>query len=133
MKTLGEQITVLRSDRNMTQEDLAEKIGVSRQAVTKWEANESTPELAKIIALADFFGISLDKLVGRDESLYDMVKDTVIECSANCRELYDGEDFTPFLNRFIVYMEKINVSPEQIVNGIMYLCTGDFSEAIYKS
>ena len=96
MKTLGEQITVLRSDRNMTQEDLAEKIGVSRQAVTKWEANESTPELAKIIALADFFGISLDKLVGRDESLYDMVKDTVIECSANCRELYDGEYFYTF-------------------------------------
>ena len=90
----------------MTQEDRAEKIGVSRQAVTKWEANESTPELAKVIAMADFFGVSLDKLVGRDESLYDIVKDTVIEFSTSCREIYDGKDFTPFLNRFIVYMEK---------------------------
>ena len=57
MKTLGEQIATLRIGQKLTQEDLAEKIGVSRQAVTKWEANESTPELAKVISMAEFFGV----------------------------------------------------------------------------
>lgn len=55
---IGKQITSLRNASNITQEELAEKVGVSRQAVTKWELDESTPTLSKIIALADVFGVS---------------------------------------------------------------------------
>lgn len=46
----------------MTQEDLAEKLGVTRQAVAKWEAGDSVPDLDKCRMLADVFGVSLDDL-----------------------------------------------------------------------
>jgi DNA-binding XRE family transcriptional regulator len=50
----------------MSQGDLAEKLNVSRQSISKWETNASVPELDKLIQLCDLFGISLDELVRSD-------------------------------------------------------------------
>lgn len=52
-----------RKQRGMSQENLAESIGVSRQAVSKWESGQSYPEMEKMIVLSDLFGVSLDHLV----------------------------------------------------------------------
>ena len=52
----------LRKLQNMTQEDIAEKVGVSRQAVAKWESGETTPDLEKARLLAGALGASLDDL-----------------------------------------------------------------------
>ncbi len=52
----------LRKLNNMTQEAIAEKVGVSRQAVAKWEAGETVPDLDKCKILAELFGVSLDDL-----------------------------------------------------------------------
>ena len=52
----------LRKLRNMTQEDVAEEVGVSRQAVAKWESGETAPDLEKARLLAGVFGVSLDDL-----------------------------------------------------------------------
>ena len=52
----------LRKLQNMTQEDIAEKVGVSRQAVAKWESGETTPDLEKARLLAGTLGVSLDDL-----------------------------------------------------------------------
>ena len=52
----------LRKLHNLTQEDVAEKVGVSRQAVAKWEAGETMPDLEKSRLLAETFGVSLDDL-----------------------------------------------------------------------
>ena len=61
--TLAEKILSLRTARGMSQDDLAEKLEVSRQSVSKWETGQSTPDLDKIIKLADLFGVSMDELV----------------------------------------------------------------------
>lgn len=61
--TLGERIYHLRTQAGLSQEELAEKTGVSRQSVSKWETDASTPELEKLIQLAKIFGITLDALV----------------------------------------------------------------------
>ena len=66
--TLGEKISKLRTTHKMSQGDLAEKLNVSRQSISKWETNVSVPELDKLIQLSDMFGISLDELV-RSETL----------------------------------------------------------------
>ena len=50
----------------MTQEDLAEKVGVTRQAVAKWESGETVPDLEKSRLIADAFGVSLDELVNHE-------------------------------------------------------------------
>ena len=60
---LGQNITTLRKRMGLTQEKLAEKCEVSRQAVTKWESGESEPSIDKLVALSDMFGVSIDDLV----------------------------------------------------------------------
>lgn len=65
--TLAEKIFSLRTERGMSQDDLAEKMEVSRQSVSKWETGQSTPDLDKIIKLADLFGVSVDELVREGE------------------------------------------------------------------
>lgn len=62
--TLNESIRALRRERNMTQEQLAEAMNVSAAAVSKWENGQSIPDIAVLTALADFFEVSLDALVG---------------------------------------------------------------------
>ena len=62
--TLNESIRQLRRKRSMTQEQLAEAMNVSAAAVSKWENGQSVPDIAVLTALADYFEISLDALVG---------------------------------------------------------------------
>ena len=56
----------LRQQRNMTQEQLAMLLGVSRQSVAKWEGGQSTPEVDKLVKMAELFGCSLDEFVAED-------------------------------------------------------------------
>ena len=64
-----ESLFELRRDRGLSQEDLASQIGVSRQAVSKWETGEAMPDLNKLLLLADALEVSLDRLCGKAESL----------------------------------------------------------------
>lgn len=58
--TIGEKIQRCRKEGKMSQEDLAARLGVSRQAVSKWELNESIPDTENVIQLGRIFGVSLD-------------------------------------------------------------------------
>ncbi len=58
----SDNLIQMRKIRRLTQEDIAEKVGVSRQAVAKWEAGETIPDLDKCRILAELFGVSLDDL-----------------------------------------------------------------------
>lgn len=64
---LSERIYQFRRKNGLSQEQLAERIGVSRQAISKWESGTSTPELEKLFALSECFNITLDELV-KDEA-----------------------------------------------------------------
>lgn len=63
MNNIGERIFNLRREKNFSQGDLAEKLNVSRQTISKWENNLSVPEIDKFIALSELFGVSVDYLV----------------------------------------------------------------------
>lgn len=63
MMDLGTTITRLRTQRGLSQGDLAEALDVSRQSVSKWETNASVPDLDKLVKLSQFFNVSLDELV----------------------------------------------------------------------
>ena len=60
---LGENLVELRKYHNLSQEELADRIGVSRQTLSKYETGESLPDIEKSQALAEVFGVSLDDLV----------------------------------------------------------------------
>lgn len=60
---LSEKILTLRKNAKLSQEQLAEKLGVSRQAISKWELGTSLPEIDKLILMSEFFNVSIDYLV----------------------------------------------------------------------
>ena len=62
-----ENLISLRKMRGMSQEDLADRIGVTRQTLSKYETGESLPDLEKSKAIADVFGITIDELVNGDD------------------------------------------------------------------
>lgn len=65
--TLGERICAQRMARHFSQSDLAERLEVSRQSVSKWETDASVPDLDKLVKMCEVFGISLDQLVRGEE------------------------------------------------------------------
>lgn len=71
---LSERIYKFRRKSGLSQEQLAEKIGVSRQAISKWESGTSTPELEKLLALSECFHITLDDLV-KEETIHQGTKE----------------------------------------------------------
>ena len=63
---LGKKVASLRKKNNLTQESLAEKIGVTRQTISKWELGETSPDIKQAKLLAAEFNISLDELVNNN-------------------------------------------------------------------
>lgn len=64
---LGSMLQELRKNKNITQEQVARELGVSVAAVSKWETNNSLPDILTLINLADYFEISLDEMTGRNQ------------------------------------------------------------------
>ncbi|MEC4183630.1 helix-turn-helix transcriptional regulator [Adlercreutzia sp. R21] len=60
---IAQRLAELRRERGFSQESLAEQLGLSRQAVSKWERAESAPDMGNLIALADLYGVTLDELL----------------------------------------------------------------------
>ncbi|MBP5330330.1 MAG: helix-turn-helix transcriptional regulator [Lachnospiraceae bacterium] len=61
--TIADRIQSLRKSKGMSQEELADKVGVSRQAVSKWESEQATPDLDKIVIMSDIFEVTTDYLL----------------------------------------------------------------------
>lgn len=61
--TLGEKLYRLRSEKGLSQEALGDMLGVSRQSVSKWETDQSLPELEKVVAISELFKVSTDYLL----------------------------------------------------------------------
>lgn len=64
MDNFGERLAALRKERGLSQEDLAEKLQLTRQTISKWETGASTPDLELLVQLAEVFDVSVDSLLG---------------------------------------------------------------------
>ena len=73
--TIGERLYNLRKEKNMSQEDLANVLDVSRQTVSKWETGESTPDFNKICSLCEYFGITSDELLSGKQNIIEAKKE----------------------------------------------------------
>ena len=63
---LSENIKKIRKENNLSQEQLAEKLGVSRQSVSKWESNQAYPEMEKMLQICQIFNLNIDELLNQD-------------------------------------------------------------------
>lgn len=105
--TLGERIQQLRKTYGLSQEQLAEKVGVSRQAISKWETDQSLPEIEKILAISKAFSISTDELLGNEITASDSEflsaqpeKSKTERANFSC----DITRITNYINRKTIYM-----------------------------
>ena len=118
----GEKLLKLRTQYNLSQEELAYKLGVSRQAVSKWELGPSLPETGSIICISDLFNVSLDYLlkdapendgieklvlrfIGSANSMTDAAKDLI--CITEDGKIDDTE--RPRLNEILEMLEKVEM------------------------
>ena len=60
---MGKRLSEYRKNKNLSQEQLAQMLGVSRQAVSKWERAESSPDTDNLIMLSEIYGVTLDRLI----------------------------------------------------------------------
>ena len=102
--TLGNKICYLRKKLHISQEELADKLNVSRQSISKWEMDQSLPQIDKIILLSNWFNVSLDSLLMDDISIdnEEVVNKTNIENHYFATDGIRGEANTQ-LNGAIAY------------------------------
>lgn len=89
---IADRLVKLRKEKGLSQEELAEKLGLSRQAVSKWERAEASPDTDNLICLAKLYGVSLDELLNTDEDIETIVKEQVKEkreVTEDCNEEND--------------------------------------------
>lgn len=100
MAVIAENIARLRRARGMTQEALAEVIGVSAQTISKWENSATCPDVALLPVIADVFGVSIDTLYGRESAPCAVNPDTAIEqVIERARETFVGVCYEPERDR----------------------------------
>lgn len=111
MKQIGKKITNLRKAHNMTQMELADKLGISFQAVSNWERGNTMPDISKLPELAEIFHISVDELLNGKAPLVEAVlNDTIDE-----------------------YMEDGNVTEQEIADTIPLLKPEQAEEILEKA
>ena len=113
---IGEQIKRLRKERNMTQEQLAEKIGISFQAVSKWENDISLPDVETLPIIAGFFGVSMDTIFD-----YDAEKNAE-KALEIAKQTWTLRESNPELGKSIIF-EGLKQYPENdiLLENLLYL------------
>ncbi|HBB29825.1 MAG TPA: XRE family transcriptional regulator [Clostridiales bacterium] len=76
--SFGENLLALRKGKNISQDGLGGQLNVSRQTISKWELDETTPEMEKLILLSEFFNVSIDELI-KGKNPQPKVKNDTIE------------------------------------------------------
>lgn len=134
---LSDKIILLRKKNNLTQEELAEKLGVSRQSVSKWEMGNSIPDINKIIQLSDVFGVKTDYLLKDEIDDIEYSDDTVEELEA--KKTISVEDANDFMSAYEEYSNNVAesislfiISPVAVlVSQIIALTTNFKSEDFF--
>lgn len=106
--SLGENIIRLRGEKNLSQEKLAAALGVSRQAISKWETDASVPELDKLLAMSELFGVTLDSLV----------KGEAVQADGEGKERTSAAEAVPVQQTVIVERRGM---PLRVILGILLI------------
>ncbi|MGI6714516.1 MAG: helix-turn-helix domain-containing protein [Bacilli bacterium] len=123
-ESFGARIQRLRKDKALTQSDIGEKLGVTSQAVSKWENNQATPDIDILVKLSEIYEVSLDELLGKET-----VKTKLVEKPTK-------KDFDKMIFKIIITAangDKVNVNlPMALLRvfvnketGAINLMTGD--------
>jgi len=87
-----ENLKKLRKEKNISQEQLAEKLNISRQAISKWESGKAYPDIDNLILLRDIFNVSLDELMVNEKTDKGKSTNQEEDVSSDDKDSYDEED-----------------------------------------
>ena len=119
MMQLAENLFNLRRQNGFSQEELADKCGVSRQAIAKWENEESLPTIEKLILIADLYNVSLDELVGRNEKdKYEQLRELLKQFIAKDLPQKEDEDISKIVVRFLTFANRMGLNATDSLNGL---------------
>ncbi|WMJ86972.1 helix-turn-helix domain-containing protein [Anaerocolumna sp. MB42-C2] len=90
IKRFGAYISRLRKKADMTQSELAERLNLTRQAISKYECGDSFPDISILIEIADVFGITLDELISSGHPT--LKEAAILECAVEGQDIYDDLD-----------------------------------------
>ena len=125
--TIADRIQSLRKTKGISQEELADKIGVSRQAISKWESEQSSPDLEKIILLSDYFDVTTDYLLKgievKTDSLEKKKEDACIFTAVGTTFNFIG-----LMTAIMVWIEK--QTPGSVAIGFIIMACGCMIYAI---
>lgn len=123
--SLGQQLKKFRELKSLSQEDIAQKIGVTRQAVYKWENDKSYPDIDNLILLSELYNVTLDELIKGNESF----KKKIIIADNKDTGLYVG-----FVIMFIgLFINAGSISALITILGVLTMVFYDDFNKIIKS
>ena len=120
---INEQITFLRKERGITQEALANALGVTNQSVSKWEASICCPDIQLLPEIAKFFGVTVDSLLGCDT--IESKADTILRVKNMLSSLPSNEVFETAFNLATLLHDAI--SSEGFANNLPYEFSEDYA------
>ena len=118
---LSENLKRIRKDNNLSQEQLAEKLGVSRQSVSKWENGEAYPEMDKVLQLCKMFNLNIDELLNQDIKEVNESKQSKINVDKYVKDFLDYITKTINLFSSMKFKDIIKCLIEQCFIGISIL------------
>ena len=128
--TLGERLTELRKKKNLSQEEVAEKLNVTRQTVSKWELDQSTPDFDKIVPICKLYNISSEELLtGRkadsnnDDQSYNLMTDQEIN-KKTAKAICESVALFILSVVWILIAESFNKFPEELMVSIFLIIVG---------
>lgn len=128
--TLGERLTELRKKKNLSQEEVAEKLNVTRQTVSKWELDQSTPDFDKIVPICKLYNISSEELLtGRkadsnnDDQSYNLMTDQEIN-KKTAKAICESVALFILSVVWILIAESFNKFPEELMVSIFLIIIG---------
>lgn len=115
---LADKIIELRKKSGMTQDELAEKLGVSRQSVSKWEGAQSTPDLNRILKLAEIFSVSTDLLLKDELDLNQPGEELIIQNPLQTRDETEPPLRPVSMAEAVEYLEKNSKKALYVAAGV---------------
>ncbi len=112
---LANNLRKIRKENNLSQEQLAEKLGVSRQSVSKWESEQAYPEMEKMIQICDLFDITMDELINQNVSAVNETKEEKKNFARHIESFLDYVNKTIDLFSNMTHLQRLKCLFEQII------------------
>ena len=119
---LSDNLKIIRKENNLSQEQLAEKLGVSRQAVSKWESGQSYPEMDKVLLICKLFNYNINELMNENIKEVSETKQSKIDINKYIDDFFEFITKTVDMLCTMKFMQKLKCFIEQIFITIFLVC-----------